>query len=137
MTFGCRLNCRLRIAELENQDRQLAQPPPKPEVVEPPPPNPPSAPNESETGLWNEHEVAAYLKISVAHVCRWRTLRTGSKFVKIGGAVRYRHQAVEAAFLENRRKFNDEPTAFALFTFVPGTVSTSANFRQLRSVTNT
>jgi predicted DNA-binding transcriptional regulator AlpA len=43
----------------------------------------------------NDHEVAAYLKIGVASVRRWRLLRTGPKFVKIGAAVRYRREDVE------------------------------------------
>jgi excisionase family DNA binding protein len=88
-----RLN--VRIAELESRDRKPAQPPAKNPTTERPAPNPPTAPNQSETGLLNEHEVARYLKISVASVRRWRLFRKGPKFVKIGSAVRYRKQDVE------------------------------------------
>ena len=88
-----RLN--LRIAELESRERQPAQLPASKPTVEKPAPNPPTAPNQSETGLLNEHEVARYLKISVASVRRWRLFRKGPKFVKIGSAVRYRKQDVE------------------------------------------
>jgi len=88
-----RLN--FRIAELESRDRQKAQPLVKTPTVEKPAPNPPTAPK-SETGLLNEHEVAAFLNISVASVRRWRWLRKGPKFVKIGSAVRYRRRDVEA-----------------------------------------
>jgi len=89
-----RLN--LRIADLEKGDRQDAQQPARKTTVEQRAHNPPTAPSQSETGLWNEHEVAAFLKISVASVRRWRTLRTGPKFVKIGAAVRYRRGDVES-----------------------------------------
>jgi len=95
MESGCWLNC-LRIAELESQDRKDGPPPDRKPTVEKPAPNPPTAPNQSETGLLNEHEVAAYLKISVASVRRWRLFRKGPKFVKIGAAVRYRRGDMEA-----------------------------------------
>jgi len=87
-----RLN--LRIADLESQIRQPAQPPANPVIVERPATNPP-APNQSEPGLWNERQVAKYLKICLGSVRRWRTLRMGPMFVKIGAAVRYRHQDVK------------------------------------------
>lgn len=89
-----RLN--LRIAELEGRDRKPVQLPASKPTVEQPAPNPPPAPKQTENGLWNEHEVAKYIKLSVASVRRWRTLRTGPKYVKIGSAVRYRKQDVEA-----------------------------------------
>jgi len=85
-----RLN--LRIAELESQIHQPAQPPARKPSAERPAPNTLSAPNQSETGLLNEHEVAEYLKISVASVRRWRTLRTGPKFVKIGSEMETEHR---------------------------------------------
>lgn len=45
--------------------------------------------------MMNEHEVAAFLKMSVASVRRWRLFRTGPQFVKFGAAVRYRRRDVE------------------------------------------
>lgn len=39
--------------------------------------------------LLNEHEVAAMLGVSVATVRRWRLLRTGPVYIKIGASVRY------------------------------------------------
>lgn len=86
-----RLN--LRIAELQNHVCQPAPAPAKTTVDERPPANP--TPKSPDTGLLNEHEVAAYLKISVASVRRWRMLRTGPRFVKIGAAVRYRRKMSE------------------------------------------
>lgn len=86
----------LRIAELESRDRKNAQPSARKPTVEKPAPNPPTAPKQTENGLWNEHEVAKYIKLSVTSVRRWRWLRKGPKFVKIGAAVRYRRGDVEA-----------------------------------------
>ena len=43
----------------------------------------------------NEHEVAAYLNLSVASVLRRRYLRQEPKFVKIGSLVRYRRADLE------------------------------------------
>ncbi len=92
-----RLN--LRIAELEHENRQqaaqeIARPVEKQlpavtpaTITRQPPPEPPE--------MMNDHEVAAFLKMSVASVRRWRLFRTGPKFVKIGSAVRYRRQDVE------------------------------------------
>jgi predicted DNA-binding transcriptional regulator AlpA len=90
-----RLN--LRIAELDSQDRRPAHAPAQAKAaVERPAPTLPAVPKQPESGLMNEHEVAAYLKISVASVRRWRLLRTGPKFLKIGSAVRYKGEDVEA-----------------------------------------
>jgi len=91
-----RLN--MRIAELENQQRQPTEKPiPKPAIKQPPAvhaatPNPPSPPKPE---MLNEHQVADYLNMSVASVRRWRLFRKGPKFVKIGRAVRYKHSDVE------------------------------------------
>jgi predicted DNA-binding transcriptional regulator AlpA len=91
-----RLN--LRIAELENQHRQPPERPlPKPTVVPPVNPLPiksPSVPGAPD--LLNEHQVAKFLQLSVASVRRWRLFRTGPKYLKIGAAVRYRREDVEA-----------------------------------------
>jgi len=49
--------------------------------------------------LLNEREVARITGLSVASVRRWRLLRQGPKYLKIGAAVRYRPEDV-AAWLE-------------------------------------
>jgi len=51
--------------------------------------------------LLNEHDVARITGLSVASVRRWRLLRIGPKFIKIGSAVRYRADDV-AAWLASR-----------------------------------
>jgi hypothetical protein len=88
---------KLRIAELENQNRQQAaqqmtaraeKPLPNPARVKP---SSHSQPPE----MMNEHKVAAFLKMRVASVRRWRLFRTGPKFVKIGSAVRYRRNDLD------------------------------------------
>ena len=88
-----RLN--LRIAELESLDRPLVPDPARATAAERSAPNPPSEPKQPETGLMNEHEVAAHLNLSLASVRRWRLLRKGPRFLKIGSAVRYKHEDVE------------------------------------------
>jgi len=51
--------------------------------------------------LLNEHDVARVTRLSVASVRRWRLLKTGPKFLRLGSAVRYRPQDV-AAWLDSR-----------------------------------
>jgi predicted DNA-binding transcriptional regulator AlpA len=51
--------------------------------------------------LLNEREVAKMLSLSVASVRRWRLLRRGPRYLKIGAAVRYRLEDVEL-WLESR-----------------------------------
>ena len=51
--------------------------------------------------LLNEHDVARITGLSVASVRRWRLLRQGPKYIKIGAAVRYRPEDV-TAWLESR-----------------------------------
>ena len=51
--------------------------------------------------LLNEHDVARITSLSVASVRRWRLLRQGPKYIKIGAAVRYRPEDV-TAWLESR-----------------------------------
>ncbi|MGP8248173.1 MAG: helix-turn-helix transcriptional regulator [Bryobacteraceae bacterium] len=41
-------------------------------------------------GLLNEHDVARITSLSVASVRRWRLLKQGPRYIKIGAAVRYR-----------------------------------------------
>ncbi len=50
--------------------------------------------------LFNEFDVARITGLSVASVRRWRLLRQGPKFLKIGASVRYRPEDV-AAWLES------------------------------------
>jgi predicted DNA-binding transcriptional regulator AlpA len=50
----------------------------------------------SEKALLDEKELASRLKLSVASARRWRLLRQGPKFFKIGASVRYRAEDVEA-----------------------------------------
>jgi len=51
--------------------------------------------------LLNEHEVARVTGLSVASVRRWRLLRHGPRYLKIGVAVRYKSEDV-AAWLKSR-----------------------------------
>jgi predicted DNA-binding transcriptional regulator AlpA len=44
--------------------------------------------------LLNEYDVARITSLSVASVRRWRLLRQGPKYMKIGAAVRYRPEDV-------------------------------------------
>jgi predicted DNA-binding transcriptional regulator AlpA len=51
--------------------------------------------------LLNEHDVARATCLSVATVRRWRLLRQGPKYIKIGAAVRYKPEDL-SAWLESR-----------------------------------
>jgi len=51
--------------------------------------------------LLNEYDVARVTGLSVASVRRWRLLKQGPKFLKIGAAVRYRSDDL-AAWLNSR-----------------------------------
>jgi predicted DNA-binding transcriptional regulator AlpA len=46
--------------------------------------------------LLNEHDVARITGLSVASVRRWRLLRQGPKYLKIGSSVRYRPADISA-----------------------------------------
>jgi predicted DNA-binding transcriptional regulator AlpA len=46
--------------------------------------------------LLDEHDVARITGLSVASVRRWRLLRQGPKYLKIGSAVRYKPEDVTA-----------------------------------------
>jgi len=89
----------MKIAELENENRQRAETPVAksavniPPAVVPAPTNPPSLPKQPE--MMNEHQVAEFVQLSVASVRRWRLFRKGPKYLKIGSAVRYRRADVE------------------------------------------
>jgi predicted DNA-binding transcriptional regulator AlpA len=58
------------------------------------------ASNSIET-LLNEHDVARITGLSVASVRRWRLLRLGPRYLKIGAAVRYKPEEI-SAWLESR-----------------------------------
>jgi predicted DNA-binding transcriptional regulator AlpA len=46
--------------------------------------------------LLNEHDVARITGLSVASVRRWRLLRQGPRYLKIGSAVRYRGEDISS-----------------------------------------
>ena len=48
--------------------------------------------------LLNEHEVSNICAIQVATLRKWRTLRRGPRFLKIGALVRYRPDDISAWF---------------------------------------
>lgn len=50
--------------------------------------------------LLNEHDVARITGLSLATVRRWRLLRQGPKYIKIGAAVRYKPENL-AAWIES------------------------------------
>ena len=58
------------------------------------------ATNTPET-LLNEHDVARITGLSGASVRRWRLLRQGPRYLKIGSAVRYKASDI-SAWLESR-----------------------------------
>jgi predicted DNA-binding transcriptional regulator AlpA len=51
--------------------------------------------------LLNEHDVARITSLSLASVRRWRLLRQGPRYLKIGSAVRYKPEDV-ASWLASR-----------------------------------
>ena len=51
--------------------------------------------------LLDEHEVARITGLSVATARRWRLLKEGPRYLKIGSAVRYRPEDI-SAWLESR-----------------------------------
>jgi len=55
----------------------------------------------TESSLLNEYQVASLLSLSVASVRRYRLLKRGPKFIKLGAAVRYRREDL-AAWIEAR-----------------------------------
>lgn len=57
--------------------------------------------------LLNEYDVARITGLSVASVRRWRQLRQGPPFLKIGSAVRYRPQDV-TSWLEARPRGGEQ-----------------------------
>ena len=57
--------------------------------------------NNAIESLLNEYDVARLTALSVASVRRWRLLRQGPKYLKIGAAVRYKPEDI-SAWLESR-----------------------------------
>jgi predicted DNA-binding transcriptional regulator AlpA len=51
--------------------------------------------------LLTERDIAHLISMSVASVRRWRLLRQGPKYIKIGAAVRYKPEDI-SAWLEAR-----------------------------------
>ena len=51
--------------------------------------------------LLNEHDVAQMLSVSVATVRRWRLVKTGPKYLKVGALVKYRCSDLQR-WLESR-----------------------------------
>jgi len=51
--------------------------------------------------LLNEHDVARVTGLSIASVRRWRLLKQGPRYLKLGSAVRYRAEDI-SAWLESR-----------------------------------
>jgi len=50
--------------------------------------------------LLNEAAAAHFLGLQPKTLCRWRWERKGPSYCKVGGAIRYRHQDLEA-FVSN------------------------------------
>jgi hypothetical protein len=46
--------------------------------------------------LLTEHEVAKQLRVSITSLRRWRLLRKGPPFLKLGALVRYQPEEIEA-----------------------------------------
>ncbi len=63
--------------------------------------------NNSVEALLNERDVARVTGLSVASVRRWRLLRQGPKYLKIGAAVRYKPEDV-LAWLESRPRGGEQ-----------------------------
>ena len=85
--------------------REVMERQPKAPTVEPRHPTPvasPPAPPREAAAFIGENRVAELIGISVATVRRWRMLRTGPPFRKIGSAVRYSRAELEA-WLEIQR----------------------------------
>lgn len=67
-----------------------------------------TTPDNKLEALLNEYDVAKVTGLSVASVRRWRLLRQGPKYLKIGSAVRYRREDV-IAWLESRPTGGEKP----------------------------
>ena len=59
--------------------------------------------NDVVSPLFTEQEAAAYLRIAVATLRRWRWKGGGPTFIKVGGRVRYESQALDDLISDGRR----------------------------------
>jgi predicted DNA-binding transcriptional regulator AlpA len=66
--------------------------------------------SDSIEALLNEFDVARITGLSVASVRRWRLLRQGPKYLKIGAAVRYKREDI-TAWLASRPTGGGHPEA--------------------------
>ena len=66
--------------------------------------------NRSGESLLNEHDVARITGLSVATVRRWRLLNHGPQYLKLGAAVRYKVEDIEA-WLKSRPTGGTDPEA--------------------------
>ena len=89
ITFREIKSLNLRIAELETQVQRSTA------TKENPSAKSPAMASRQPSEVLDEKQVAAYVNVSLATVRRWRLLRTGPKFVKIGALVRYRRTDLE------------------------------------------
>jgi predicted DNA-binding transcriptional regulator AlpA len=62
-----------------------------------------SSQNQTSTSLLTDIQVGRQLGISVATLRRWRLLRTGPTYTKLGASVRYREEDVRAYIESNLR----------------------------------
>ena len=71
---------------------------------------PAGGPDKQLLSLLNEYDVARITGLSVASVRRWRFLKQGPRYLKIGSAVRYKAEDI-AAWLESRPTGGERPPA--------------------------
>ena len=64
--------------------------------------------NNNFENLLNEYDVARITGLSVASVRRWRLLRQGPAYMKIGSAVRYKREDI-VAWLGTRPRGGEQP----------------------------
>jgi predicted DNA-binding transcriptional regulator AlpA len=69
-------------------------------------------PSTSLETLMTDHDVARVIGMSVASLRRWRLLRQGPKYIKIGVAVRYKPEDL-TAWLQSRPAGGGQPIAQA------------------------
>ena len=67
--------------------------------------------NNVESPLFDEKEAAAYLRVAVATLRRWRWAGKPPSFVKIGGRVRYEIQDLNKLITAGRRTSTTDPGA--------------------------
>ncbi len=66
---------------------------------------------DSRRSLFNELEAAAQLGMSVRTLQGWRTAGRGPMLIRLGGAVRYSADDIEAFVRDGRRARTSAPTA--------------------------